>query len=104
MLEGFFPFKSILFCKELSYITAILKAFHNLLKQMSINDTIYYNKLRTLATIAVITIHASSTLFYHRPIGSESWWIATFFDTIARFGVPIFLMISGALLLPKKRI
>ncbi len=97
-----FSFKSILFCKELSYITAILKAFHNLLKQMSINDTIYYNKLRTLATIAVITIHASSTLFYHRPIGSESWWIATFFDTIARFGVPIFLMISGALLLPKK--
>ena len=66
------------------------------------SNTLYYNKLRVLATIAVITIHTSSTLFYHKPIGSETWWIATFFDSVSRFGVPIFLMISGALLIPKE--
>lgn len=67
-----------------------------------LNNTSYYDKLRILATIAVITIHVSSNLFYHKPIGSLSWWIGSTFDTISRFGVPIFLMISGALLLPKK--
>lgn len=69
---------------------------------MPSDSTSYYDKLRILATIAVITIHVSSNLFYHKPIGSFSWWTGSTFDAIARFGVPIFLMISGALLLPKK--
>jgi len=66
------------------------------------NKTLWYDNLRVVATIGVIFIHVSSD--YAPATGSISaynFWIGNFFDSASRFSVPIFVMLSGALLLPK---
>lgn len=58
--------------------------------------------LRILSMFLVIVIHLSN--YYCRRIdfiSSFSYFSATFFNAIARISVPIFFMISGALLIPK---
>lgn len=45
-------------------------------------------------------IHVSAPLLYRQP--DLKWWVANGFDSISRFAVPLFLMISGALLLHKQ--
>ena len=55
---------------------------------------------RVLAILGVILIHSSGATFYSYgkiPIGH--WLSANFIDSLARVGVPLFVMISGALLL-----
>lgn len=32
-------------------------------------------------------------------LGTEYWWISNVYDSISRWGVPVFVMVSGALLL-----
>ena len=56
--------------------------------------------LRVIAIIAVITIH-STTSFYARfgEIGLLDWWLANLLNSASRFAIPLFVMISGALLL-----
>ena len=56
-------------------------------------------RLRTIATLAVIMIHVSA-IFLYQPI-NKAWLIGGGFDSVSRFCVPLFLMISGALLLGK---
>ena len=56
--------------------------------------------LRVIAIVAVITIH-STTFFYSKfiEIGQLNWWLANLLNSASRFAVPLFVMISGALLL-----
>ncbi len=61
--------------------------------------TFYYDLLRVLATTAVILIHVSGSKFYSGDPLSLSWQVYNFYDGIARWCVPIFVMISGALFL-----
>ena len=58
--------------------------------------------LRVIAIIAVITIH-STTHFYSKfnEIGQLDWWLANLLNSASRFAVPLFVMISGALLLER---
>lgn len=58
------------------------------------------DNLRVLATFAVILVHVSHPLT--EQIHHQSWWIANLYDSLARFCVPVFLMISGTLLLNKQ--
>jgi surface polysaccharide O-acyltransferase-like enzyme len=59
---------------------------------------------RILAIFAVIFLHVAAGVVSTEPIGSHNWWIANFFDSLSRWCVPVFVMISGALLLnPKKQ-
>ena len=51
--------------------------------------------------MAVIMIHIAGPNMYHH-LFSGTWWMANGLDTISRFAVPLFLMISGALLLHKE--
>ncbi|TDO77469.1 acyltransferase-like protein [Flavobacterium chryseum] len=63
---------------------------------------LWISNLRVIAVFAVVFVHTASPLvtkFSELP--SESWHVANFYDSIARFCVPIFVMISGALLLNK---
>lgn len=62
-----------------------------------------YN-IRVLAILAVIVLHASAGFiagvgdidpFY----GSKDWWMANVYDSITRWCVPVFVMISGYFLL-----
>lgn len=58
----------------------------------------YIDILRAIACISVIMIHASAR-YVVSDFGSFNFWVADIFDGISRIGVPLFLMISGALLL-----
>ena len=64
---------------------------------------IAFDIARTIAMVMVIIIHVSNV--YSRSfgiIGNKSFIISLIFNTICRISVPIFLMISGALLLDRK--
>lgn len=59
--------------------------------------------LRVIATVSVIFLHVSAEIpTLYKKIPNDIWWIGNFFDSSVRFCVPLFLMISGALLLGKK--
>lgn len=56
--------------------------------------------LRILATLSVIVIHVSGPLVVKfGEISSFDWNVANFYDSISRYSVPLFFMISGSLLL-----
>ena len=59
--------------------------------------------LRVIAIIAVITIH-STTPFYAKfnEIGMLGWWLANLLNSASRFAIPLFVMISGSLLLGRE--
>lgn len=58
--------------------------------------------LRVLATFSVILIHVSASLVMKfGDISLFDWNVANFFGSISRYSVPMFFMISGALLLNK---
>ena len=60
----------------------------------------YMDWLRVLATIAVVTIHVSAGYVAVLDANNVSRWMAgNLFESISRASVPIFVMISGALLL-----
>lgn len=58
--------------------------------------------LRVVATLSVILLHASAVpVLQFGKIDLNTWWIGNMLDGGVRFCVPIFFMISGALLLSK---
>ena len=66
------------------------------------NRTPWINNLRFLALFGVMLVHASFSLLYNKyDIDYNTWQIGNFYDSIARFCVPIFFMLSGATLLSK---
>jgi surface polysaccharide O-acyltransferase-like enzyme len=65
----------------------------------------WLDALRIVAILAVITIHTVSPLTAGAavPRFSASWWIATTMNVASLWCVPVFVMISGALLLDPAR-
>lgn len=61
----------------------------------------YFDILRTVACLAVVMIHASGK-YVESDVGSLNFWVGNIFDSLSRFGVPVFVMISGALMLDEK--
>ncbi|WP_105197157.1 acyltransferase, partial [Flavobacterium columnare] len=62
----------------------------------------WITSLRVLATFSVIFLHSASGILYlYGTISAFDWWIGNIYDSIVRFCVPIFLMISGTLILSK---
>lgn len=61
----------------------------------------YLDILRIIACLAVILIHTSAP-FAVQEVGSFNYWIGHSVDSTFRFGVPVFVMISGALLLDEQ--
>lgn len=55
--------------------------------------------MRGLAIIAVIAIHCIAPVVTLREVGSASWLVGNFIDSAARWAVPIFVIISGGLLI-----
>ncbi len=69
------------------------------------NRIIYADILRIIATFAVIVIHVSASKWYHSPIREFNWQIYNLYDSLVRWSVPIFVMLSGMLFLnPEKEI
>jgi len=60
----------------------------------------WINNLRFIALFAVIMVHSTSPLLMPDAKASvNDWWTADIFNAIFRFPVPVFVMITGALLL-----
>jgi surface polysaccharide O-acyltransferase-like enzyme len=57
---------------------------------------------RALAIAVVIVIHVVASTVHTEPRGSRVWWFGDVVDAATRWPVPVFIMISGALLLPKR--
>lgn len=58
-----------------------------------------YDLLRVIAAIAVVAIHVCAALVLTAPHGSKAWWVGNAVLSAARWSVPVFVMLSGALLL-----
>lgn len=66
------------------------------------NKVFWADDLRAFATISVILVHVSAPLlFEYGTISNLDWWTGNIVDSTFRFCVPIFLMLTGALILPK---
>lgn len=63
----------------------------------------YLDLLRFVAVCAVILIHASAPFVSHCEGTTIEFILGNIFDGISRLGVPLFLMISGALMLDERR-
>ena len=59
--------------------------------------------IKTVAIFGVIVIHVTVPTFSAGEIGSPPWLTALFWAGISHASVPLFLMASGALLLPPER-
>lgn len=59
----------------------------------------YIDHLRIAATFAVVMIHAAAQNWYSQDVSASSWKIFNFYDSISRWAVPVFVMISGTLTL-----
>lgn len=60
----------------------------------------YIDLLRCVAACFVIAIHCLAPYWNDFALfGSRSWWVCGLLNTLAKTGVPLFFMISGALLL-----
>ncbi|WP_295673082.1 acyltransferase family protein [uncultured Mucilaginibacter sp.] len=63
----------------------------------------WISNLRLIALYAVIILHCSSPLLMqYGKVPATDWWAADFLNALTRFGVPAFVMITGALLLPRE--
>jgi len=60
---------------------------------------IYVDALRAAATFFVVLLHTAAGNLNYVKIGSFEWNVFNFYDSISRFGVPVFVMISGMFLL-----
>ncbi|MGM3193529.1 acyltransferase [Dickeya dadantii subsp. dieffenbachiae] len=54
---------------------------------------------RIVSTFAVIVLHISAYTVALADLGTFSWWVGNLYDSLVRWCVPVFIMISGALLL-----
>ena len=64
---------------------------------------VHFDLVRFIATFIVVQLHvATPWLWREADVDSGFWITCLVFDTFGRVGVPIFLMISGALLLSKE--
>ena len=61
----------------------------------------YIDYLRAFATFAVIVLHVAAENWYTTSVYSLEWQTFNLYDSIVRWGVPIFTMISGALFLKR---
>lgn len=65
---------------------------------------VYLDYLRILATLAVVTIHVAGVGWYQSDVNGFEWGVFNFFDSIVRWGIPVFVMISGVLFLKRDEV
>jgi surface polysaccharide O-acyltransferase-like enzyme len=59
------------------------------------------DRLRLISAYAVIALHICALYVTSTPVGSAHWWAGNAIDSALRWCVPLFVMITGALLVPK---
>lgn len=64
---------------------------------------IHFDLLRIVACFSVVMLHSAAQSWYGLPVTSKEWLVINSYDALVRFGVPVFVMISGALFLDNKK-
>ncbi len=59
---------------------------------------------RVISIFAVVFLHISASVVTEADFGSSTWWHGNFYDSLVRWCVPVFVMVSGALLLDERRV
>lgn len=62
-----------------------------------------FDILRIIAAVSVVMLHTSGMFMDRIGVMESGFAVGLFMNSISRFGVPIFVMISGALFLDKER-
>jgi len=63
-------------------------------------DTIWVDNAKIIAIFAVVILHIAAAVVTNiTNLESLEWWIGNVYDSLTRWAVPVFVMISGALLL-----
>nr|WP_285756696.1 acyltransferase family protein [Nocardiopsis ansamitocini] len=68
-------------------------------------DTAWLDIARVAAMVAVVLLHAAAPVVTggYTDFGTATWWTANAIDSMLRWCVPVFIMISGALLLKPRQ-
>lgn len=61
--------------------------------------TVWLDNSRILAMVAVVLLHVTTIVMNANEIGSTYWWFGNIYNSLVRWCVPVFVMISGSLLL-----
>lgn len=83
-------------------ISLISKRFFPEQKRENKDRLIGLDLLKIVSAFMIAVIHASSGVFNNHELGSLVWKEGLVLNAVTRFAVPVFLMISGALLLGRK--
>ena len=67
------------------------------------NRIISYDVMRIFAAVAVVMIHSVAEFIKDCPVMSIDYAVMNIIDSITRFSVPLFVMISGALILDEEK-
>lgn len=70
--------------------------------QMIRPKEIYAEWLRVFAAFSVVFQHTVTSAWYGVPVDSENFFFLNFLNSLSRFGVGVFVMISGAFMLSPK--
>lgn len=62
----------------------------------------YIDFLRVIAIMAVVLLHVSGERIMDCDVHTSDWQIMNIYESLARWGVPVFVMISGALFLSRR--
>ena len=68
---------------------------------MNKNRIFYYDVLRSFAIIGIVFCHVA-TSFVLAGVNTPTFYISAFFDCFRDFSIPLFVMLSGALLINKR--
>lgn len=66
------------------------------------NRVVFFDYLRIIAAISVVFLHVSAAQWYSTDVNTQAWFVMNAYDGLQRWNVPVFVMISGALLLGKE--
>jgi surface polysaccharide O-acyltransferase-like enzyme len=68
--------------------------------------TVWVDNIRVVATLAVIIVHVATppvfTGYNKHDASNTDWWVGNVYDSFCRFCVPVFVMLTGALLVPQR--
>src|SRR4051812_43266282 len=59
----------------------------------------YGDAIRIFGTIAVVIGHVADMRLFSTHVLDRDWWICNIWDSLFRWAVPLYIMLSGALLL-----
>jgi surface polysaccharide O-acyltransferase-like enzyme len=64
---------------------------------------IWLDAARVVAIMAVVILHVAGSVVTLSAFGSPHWWQGNLYDALVRWCVPVFVMVSGALLLDPRK-